>query len=166
MKGKFKLTLVTTLAALVGAVAMCQVCEWLFKLPEQNQVEVMRALAGWTWKFAAVVVGVVILSPVFEELVFRFPTRFVKHPAFAVVISAFFSFCHYVNWQALYIKLSGAETSMPMLMPLSNAFLALFGLGLAWCWLYRKTGCLWCTMLSHSLFNIVNLILALTILQP
>ena len=161
MKEKFKLILVTTLAVLVGSIAMCQLCEWAFKLPEQQQVEVIRSLVGWNLKFAAVAFGVLIVSPFFEELLFRFPTRFVKHPAFAVAISAFFSFCHYIYWPALYAKLTGAESASPVLIPLSNAFIALFFCGLAWCWLYRRTGRLWCTMLSHSLFNLTNLVLAI-----
>ena len=39
------------------------------------------------------------------------------------------------------------------------AFLALFFFGLAQCWLYRKTGHLWCAMLNHGLFNLTNLVL-------
>ncbi len=39
------------------------------------------------------------------------------------------------------------------------AFLALFFFGLAQCWIYRKTGRLWCAMLNHALFNLTNLVL-------
>ena len=39
------------------------------------------------------------------------------------------------------------------------AFLALFFFGLAQCWIYRKTGLLWCAMLNHALFNLSNLVL-------
>ena len=39
------------------------------------------------------------------------------------------------------------------------AFLALFFFGLAQCWLYRKTGNIWCAMVNHGLFNATNLIL-------
>ena len=41
------------------------------------------------------------------------------------------------------------------------AFLALFFFGAAQCWLYRRTGRLWCAMLSHALFNLTNLVLLL-----
>ena len=39
------------------------------------------------------------------------------------------------------------------------AFVALFFFGLAQCWLYRKTGRLWCPILNHALFNLTNLAL-------
>ncbi len=41
------------------------------------------------------------------------------------------------------------------------AFLALFFFGAAQCWLYRRTGRLWCAMLNHALFNMTNLVLLL-----
>ena len=41
------------------------------------------------------------------------------------------------------------------------AFLALFFFGAAQCWLYRRTGRLWCAMLNHALFNLTNLVLLL-----
>ena len=40
-----------------------------------------------------------------------------------------------------------------------SAFLALFFFGFAQCWLYRKTGHLWCAILNHGLFNLTNLVL-------
>ena len=40
-----------------------------------------------------------------------------------------------------------------------SAFLALFFFGLAQCWLYKKTGRLWCAILNHGLFNLTNLVL-------
>ena len=42
-----------------------------------------------------------------------------------------------------------------------SAFVALFFFGLAQCWLYRKTGRIWCAMLNHFLFNLTNLVLLL-----
>ena len=39
------------------------------------------------------------------------------------------------------------------------AFIALFFFGLAQCWLYKKTGHLWCAILNHALFNLTNLVL-------
>ena len=46
---------------------------------------------------------------------------------------------------------------------INSATFPLFFMALAWCWLYRRTGKIWCTMLSHSLFNIVNFTLALVL---
>ena len=40
-----------------------------------------------------------------------------------------------------------------------SAFLALCFFGLAQCWLYKKTGHLWCAILNHGLFNLTNLVL-------
>ena len=62
--------------------------------------------------------------------------------ALAIISSVLFSAAHYLQ------------------MPWPNdAFLALFFFGLAQCWLYRKTGHLWCAMLNHGLFNLTNLVL-------
>lgn len=155
-ESKFKLTLLTTVAVFLGAITICQICEW-FGLPEQDQVQAIRAMAGWNLKFVLVVAWILFATPVIEETIFRFPTRFVRHPAFAVLISAFFSFCHYID----FVSISAGKGFA--LLPISNAFLALFGVGLSWCWLYRRTGRIWCTMLSHSLFNTVNLVLALVL---
>lgn len=157
-ESRIKLTLLTTLVVFASAIGICQLCEVIFGLPEQDQVEQIRAL----WRqggliFAATVAWILFATPAIEETLFRFPTRFVKHPAFAVAISMLFSFCHYIDFAA--IKSGKGFT----LLPLSNAFIALFFVGLSWCWLYRRTGRLWCTMLSHSIFNAVNLVLALVI---
>lgn len=155
-ESKPRLVLLATVAIFLAAISVCRLTELALGLPEQDQVEQIRAL--WReggWKFALTVVWILAATPVIEETLFRFPTRFIRHPAFAVVISMVFSFCHYINFAAIA---SGRGFA---LLPLSNAFLALFLVGLAWCWLYRRTGCLWCTMLSHSLFNATNLVLAL-----
>ena len=153
---RLKLTLVSTIAIFLVAIALCQICEWC-GLPEQNQVEVVRKLAGWNLTFAFLCVQVVVVMPAIEEMLFRFPTRFLKHPAYAVALSAVFSFCHYIDFTRLFAG-RGFD-----LLPLSNAFLALFVVALGWCWLYRRTQCIWCTMLSHGIFNAINLVLALVL---
>lgn len=173
---RLKLTLLTTLAVFLGAIAICQVFEWL-GFPEQDQVKKIKELkdmAGWNSAFILVVVQVLFVVPPFEELLFRyllfrFPSRlvskdepsqlFVLHPSFfiAVISSVLFSFCHYIDF-GLIIAGRGFA-----LLPISNAFLALFFVGLAWCWLYQRSKSIWCSMLSHSIFNSVNFALALLI---
>ena len=132
-------------------------------LPDQANVEVVkRSLANAFasadhFIFAAcLVANVLVLAPVAEELVFRgllfkLPCRLVwkgREPdvrclwAIAVVSSALFSAAHYYfqPWP-------------------DAAFLALFFFGLAQCWVYRRTGRIWCAMLDHFLFNLTNLVL-------
>ena len=172
-ESRFKLTLLTTVAAFCAAIAVCQVFEWL-GFPEQDQVKVIKRMAGWNTDFILTVVQVLFLMPPLEEflfryLLFRLPSRlaaeegssrlFVYRPSFLIAVfsSAVFSFAHYVDYQRIF---SGRGFGM---LPISNAFLALFGLGLVWCWLYRRTGRIWCNMLSHSLFNAINLVLALVL---
>lgn len=155
-ESKLKLTLLTTVAVFLGAISICQIFEWM-GFPEQDQVKAIKEMAGWNRDFMSIVMWILLFTPPLEEGLFRFPTRFIRHPAFAVLISAVFSFCHYIDFQSIVAGRGFA------VLPISNAFLALFFVGLAWCWLYRRTGSLWCSMLSHSVFNGVNLILALLI---
>lgn len=170
-ESKLKLTLLTTVVVFLGAIAICQIFEWM-GFPEQDQVKAIKEMAGWNRNFIGLVVWILVFTPPFEEglfryLLFRLPSRliskeeppkfFIFHFSFfiAVLSSAIFSFCHYIDFQSLFAGKGFA------LLPISNAFLALFCVGLAWCWLYRRTGSLWCSMLSHSLFNLTNLTLAL-----
>ena len=172
-KSKLGLTLFTTVAAFVAAIVLCQVFEWL-GFPEQDQVKSIKDMAGWSLQFALMVVWILLAAPVIEEslfrgLLFRLPSRFVTtaepprffafHARFfiAAASSAVFSFAHYIDFAALCGGRGFA------LLPPSNAFPALFVVGIAWCWLYRRTGSLWCGMLSHSLFNAINLLLALAV---
>ena len=168
---KFKLTLLTTVAVFLGAVAICQAFEWM-GFPEQDQVKMIKEMAGWNPNFLGIVGWILIFTPPFEEalfrcLLFRLPSRLVSkeepsrfftlHPSFfiAILSSALFSFCHYIDFGSLFADKGFA------LLPVSNAFLALFFVGLAWCWLYHRTKSIWCSVLSHSLFNLTNLTLAL-----
>ena len=150
-------------------------------LPDQQSVEFVRQ---WilhafdsTSNFltcARLLATVLVIMPVIEEFVFRYllfmlPARGAKrllspsdsrqtndepgdkHPHLKIRIfeyslvflsAALFSAAHYI------------EQSFP-----DSAFIALFFLGLAQCWLYRKTGRIWCAMLNHGLFNLTNLVL-------
>ena len=120
-------------------------------LPDQAQVEFVRQYAGWNLTFAFIVVQVVLLLPAIEEIVFRWliwmlPTRLARlgrySPPLAVLSSCVFTAVHYI------------AQPFP-----DSAFIALFFFGLAQCWLYRRTGRLWCAMLNHMLFNLTNLVL-------
>ena len=159
------------------------VAGWLgIDLPDQQNVEIVKrclesafASARHFGVAALLVSQVVIMLPIAEELVFRgllfrLPTRLLARRITArdarhetggsgetgaphsiirlfdysiISLSAFlFSAAHYV------------QQPWP-----DSAFLALFFFGAAQCWLYRKTGRLWCAMLNHALFNLTNLAL-------
>ena len=116
------------------------------ELKEQQNVDLIRQMAGWNWRFMLNCALVLVIMPMIEESIFRLPTRWLKpHPRQfalgAAILSALFSAAHYFAqpWP-------------------DNAFLALFFFGLAQCWLYRKTN-IWCVMLNHGLFNATNLVL-------
>ena len=158
MKEKLKLILKASVAIFVIAITLCQLTQYVaglfgVQLPEQEQVAAVRQMAGWNLNFVLIVVQIMVIMPIIEEGLFRLPTRWLRHWGWWVLISAIFSFAHYIDFVAW--KNSGQFA----LRPLSNAFIALFFCGLGWCWLYRKAGNLWCTILSHSLFNTVNLAL-------
>ena len=172
-ESKFKLTLVATVAVFLVAVSICQVFEWM-GFPEQDQVRAIKEMAGWNRDFIGLAVWILVFTPPFEEglfryLLFRLPSRliskeeppkfFIFHFSFfiAILSSAIFSFCHYIDFQSLFAGKGFA------LLPVSNACFALFVVGLAWCWLYFRTKSIWCSMLSHSLFNTINLVLALSL---
>ena len=155
-------------------------------LKEQTVIEQMRQMGVYTWrvltqeglvaalkqeascKFLINIPLVLVIAPVFEELLFRgllwrLPVRTLDRrretedgtgretedgrrswfpTTGAVVSSALFSAAHYLQFP----------------FP-DDAFLALFFFGLAQCWLYSKTDHIWCAMLNHGLFNFTNLIL-------
>lgn len=136
-------------------------------LPDQAQVELVKRYAGWNLTFAFIVAQVVIIVPVFEEVLFRFllwkvplavagkwrGAAAVPRIVLAAIVSVVFSFAHYVD----YAKV--ASTHALAFTGWNSAFLALFFVGVAQCWIYRRTGALWCAMLNHMLFNVTNLVL-------
>ena len=158
-------------AVTIGLCYLTQtVAKWFgVDLPDQNNIELVRQIAGLNWKFTLVCLQVLIVMPALEELIFRgllfrLPTRRkdvrretsdaneglktsdarlgVWAIVCAVISSALFSAAHYLAqpWP-------------------DAAFLALFFFGLAQCWLYRRTNHIWCAMLNHALFNLTNLVL-------
>lgn len=126
------------------------VAGWLgIDLPDQQNIDVVRRYLAHAFDSpklfgtaAFLVAQVVVLMPAVEELVFRLPTRWLRNWGWFFFFSALFAAAHYLAqpWP-------------------DAAFLALFFFGLAQCWIYRKTGRLWCAMLNHALFNLTNLVL-------
>ena len=171
-ESKLKLTLVFTVVVLVVAIALCKLCQWC-GLPEQNQIQTVRALKemlGWNREFLNTLAQVLIMAPLMEEplfrsLLFQLPARLVCKDesrsmidapwvlVIAIVSSVLFSMAHNIDMASI-----AAGHGFAML-PLSDAFVSLFVLGFSWCWLYRRTRSIWCSMLSHFLFNLINLIL-------
>ena len=153
---KFGLTLFITTVILIATVLLTLFFErcGLAVQDQVRSVQSMKEFVVCNWLFIKLVVMVMVVSPVIEELLFRFPTRFVKHPIFTVAISILFVISH-ATPKVL------ATHDLMYFAEINSATIPLFFMALAWCWLYRRTGMIWCTMLSHSLFNIVNFALAL-----
>lgn len=171
---KFKLTLLATGAILAAALGISYVCQSL-GLPEQDQilmVKAFRAQMGWNAKFVMLLAQILVFAPLLEEplfrfLLFRLPARFVSREestnlftapwalVVAIVSSVLFTLAHNIDFASIGNGHGFA------LKPISSAFVSLFVVGLGWCWLYRHTRSLWCSMLSHFIFNLTNLVLLL-----
>ena len=154
-------------AATIGLCYLTQtVAGWFgIALPDQENIDLVRRSLGWNWNFASLCLQVIVLMPAIEECLFRWASRLAwkKTSTWIVVcaiLSGIFSFAHYPDYLAI------AKTGQYVLKPIDAAFLALFFFGLAQCWLYKKTGHLWCVMLNHALFNLTNLILLFLIPNP
>ena len=125
---KFALTLLVTVVILGATIQLT----WFFErcgLNVQDQVrsvQSMKDYVGWNWFFIKLVAMVVVVSPVVEELIFRFPTRLVKHTIFAVVISILFVILEYPHllkmlpspWRALrdFCSLKGFCSVFPCIL--------------------------------------------------
>jgi len=159
--------------ATIGLCFLTQAAARLFgvELPDQENIEVVRQWLAHAFDSprsfgvcAFLLFQVLALLPAAEEALFRWllyrlplgaaarraggaptPPAGFAHPAglvAAVLSSALFSAAHYIS------------------QPFPDAaFVALFFFGLAQCWLYARTGRLWCPVLNHFLFNLTNLLL-------
>ena len=181
----FKFTLKFWPVITVATIGLCYLTQlvagWFgIDLEEQKTVQMMRDMGIYTWKtfkesgflelfrhkasqkFLINIPLVLLLAPILEEAIFRgLLTRLAAGKAFlsahigrrtvicAIFSSALFSLAHYLQTPDK-----------------NNAFLALFFFGLAQCWLYRKTGHLWCAILNHALFNLTNLVLLFLLPAP
>ena len=174
-----RLTLKSWPVIAVATIGLCYLTQTIAKwfgieLPDQANIELVKRYAGWNRTFILLCAQVLILMPAIEELLFRCllfklpckvgralrarrnhdtakitPTNdcgeagVLALPLTAATISSIlFSAAHYLfqPWP-------------------DAAFIALFFFGLAQCWLYKKTGHLWCAILNHGLFNLTNLVL-------
>lgn len=138
-------------------VALCFLTQQVAKLfgvelPDQANLDVVRRMAGLNLAFAFLMLEIVVILPVVEELIFRLPMKIAKKwpkrgkIGFAAFLSVLFSGAHYI------------------FQPFPDtAFIALAFFGIAQCWLYKKTGSIFCPMLNHALFNLTNLVLLFVI---
>ena len=156
LKFTFKAWPVIALAT-IGLCYLTQtVAKWFgIELPDQENIELVKQNIGWNRNFIFLCLQIIILLPAIEELIFRYllfrlPRKFIPHfPSLfltAAISSLLFSAAHYL------------AQPFP-----DSAFLALFFFGLAQCWLYKKTGFLWCAILNHALFNLTNLVLLIVL---
>lgn len=121
-------------------------------LPDQANLKIVRAMAGWSLNFAFLVTQIIVIMPVVEELIFRLPLRFAnKLPqaaqiAIPIISAVLFTAAHYIT------------------QPFPDAaFIALLFFGLAQNYLYKKTQAILYPILNHSLFNLTNLTLLLIV---
>jgi membrane protease YdiL (CAAX protease family) len=114
----------------------------------------MRSAQSWM-ELAPMLLSAVLLAPLFEELIFRgvIQTPMVQH-----------SFLRRYRWivilasATLFTAVHG--TIIWQVVP------GLFLLGITLAWLYERTGSLMPCFVVHLLFNLVNVILALTLVDP
>lgn len=158
-----KLTLTAWPITAIAVVGLATLTKYVFEwcghpLPEQDQIGLakdilMNTFTSWKHFVASTVIllETLVLAPILEELIFRFPTRFFKHKIVfggaAALFAAAFSAAHYLNIPYLI------KTGRFDWLPLSDAFLALFVFALIQTWLYRKTKTIGAPMLNHALFN-------------
>lgn len=113
-------------------------------LKSQDSVLLVRMIVGWNALFFKFLAMVVVVAPLFEEVIFRFLFWKLPDPKRAwlgaIPSSILFTAAHY------------CQNPWP-----DNAFIALFFFGMAQCWLYKRTQALWCPILNHMLFNLTNL---------
>ena len=177
MNDRLKFTLKAWPVIAAATIGLCYLTQCVAKLfgidlPDQQNVDLVRQWlthafdsAKNFWTCAFLLAQVLVLLPAVEETVFRWlmfmlpARRFGRAnggsprtgPLACLLVagsSALFSAAHYIT------------QPFP-----DSAFLALFLFGVAQCWLYAKTGRIWCPMLNHFLFNLTNLVLLFVIPQ-
>ena len=154
----------------IATISLCYltqtVAKWFgIELPDQANIELVKRYAGWNRTFIILCAQVIILMPAIEELIFRYllfklPTRkLAKFRRFTDSPDSLIAKPSVTKFVAVFASiLFSAAHYLAQPWP-DAAFIALFFFGLAQCWLYKKTGCLWCAILNHGLFNLTNLVL-------
>lgn len=150
---RFWLTLLADLCVVLGisAPVIYLVDRFLLRLRFSSSMEVSQ-------DFFLFIVLAVIIAPVLEELVFRYPLKFVKPKYVKIGVyfsSIAFGLIHSINY----------ENSQPLfyaLLPIIVSPQALGGLFLAY--LRLREGLLW-SMFAHALFNATVGLLSLLFLQ-
>jgi len=141
-----RLAIVTLVVVLPAALALEAACEWSMKAlgwqpRPQEAVQLLNDTPFWP---TGVYIGffAIVLAPVAEEFIFR---------------GVLFSFIK----QAGYPRLAwiGASTLFALVHGASVIFIPLFVLALALTWLYEKTDNLLASIIAHSLFNTINLVI-------
>jgi len=126
-----------------------------FKRPDvgHDMLALMQTAATWL-ELAPLLLSAVVLAPLFEEAIFRglIQTPMVQYPALRrqrwiiiLISAAIFTAVHSaIVWQVVP---------------------GLFLLGVTLAWLYERTGSLWPGFVVHLLFNLTNVVLALTLVE-
>ena len=166
---KLKFTLKAWPVIAVATIGLCYLTQlvagWCgIELKEQQNVDLIRKMAGWNFAFLTNCALVLVIMPMIEEAIFRgllakLPVRLVS-PRLPHSVIRSFSYSVIVLSSALFSAAHYFGQPWP-----DNAFLALFFFGLAQCWLYKKTN-IWCAMLNHGLFNATNLVLLFIVPAP
>ena len=161
-----KLTLKAWPVIALATIGLCYltqlVARWFgIELPDQANIEIVKRYAGWNKTFLILCAQVLVLMPALEELIFRLllftlPVKWAgKHERGSGVLAALTKTAPRAIFSS---ALFSAAHYLAQPFP-DSAFIALFFFGLAQCWLYKKTGHLWCAILNHGLFNLTNLVL-------
>ena len=179
-----KLTLKAWPVIAAATIGLCYLTQTVAKsfgieLPDQANIEIVKRYAGWNKTFILLCAQILVLMPAIEELIFRFllfrlPLRWfgkcedpdidsvTPENRTAYIIAVMVDAAATAWATAFLAMLSSALFSAAhyLFQPWPDAaFIALFFFGLAQCWLYKKTGHLWCAILNHGLFNLTNLVL-------
>lgn len=98
---------------------------------------------------AALALSVVVVGPALEEGLYR-----------GLLQSATVELLGRRRWLAIF-AVSGMFATMHLGATPWHTLPALFGLGVIFGWLYERTGSLWPSILLHTLFNALNVVIAL-----
>jgi membrane protease YdiL (CAAX protease family) len=155
---------------LIFRMGLFRFCLWCGRRRKKD----VKVSAG---KVKVFLLSVLLLSSVLLYLAFQyfyprpFPINIVTAIVFSVLFTCPFAF---ICWRLVKSKSWTETQSFPVVSALISGavfatvhfhaatFLPLWFLGVAFAWLYWKSGTVFSSMLCHFLFNLVNLVLCLT----